>query len=442
MFKTIKSKIIFVVIICIILIVTTVGAIIYKNIEIDEINKENEENIGQNDISGIDLKGTYNQNDLTMTEKHISKEKVEIIYCQINGLTNNVIQNNINKEIEITALNFYKEKVKDLDDVINVSVNVNNVANFANTLSFEISYVAKIDDNGDGFYQGYKGLNYDLTTGEKITFDNLFTSNAPMEKILRKSVYYSLIKKNLENNLSGDLIVKDYSDIEDQAALFIDRYKNNKITEFEFSPTTINVFWGENDIIEIDMAKYSEFIAIYNRYLSNAENLYEKNDVGLKNLYTLSDRNLSQYTYMNYQKGSNYFIDINIINYDGEDNGFSENLKKQQIIKLEAEVEKIKNLIYKNPNNFYILNYNIWISTTYDDSLMKNMTYCNIEGNTYEMTVHDFEENIEAIVIKTNREQGEGEIPTFVYDFKELLNIEPEILREEYDPETGEKIVI
>ena len=443
MFKTTKGKVIFVVIFCIICITITLGAVIYKNIEIDDdIAQENNENESQKNVNGIDLKGTYNQNDLTITEKRATKDKVEITYCQISGLNNNVIQNNINKDLESAALNFYKEKVTDLNEVINVIVNVNNTANFANTLSFEVSYVAKKDDDGDGFYQGFKGLNYDLTTGEKITFDKLFTSNAPMEEILRKSAYYSLIRKNLTTNLAGELEVADYGDVEEQTKLFVEKYKKGKITEFEFSPKTINVFWGENDIIEIDMAKYSDYIAIYNRYLSDAGNIYEKNDVGLKNLYTLTERNASQYTYMNYQKGSNYFIDINLVNYDGKDNEFSENLKKDKIIELEAEIEKIKNLVYKNPDNFYILNYNISISTTYDDAAMQNMTYCTTKGNSYEMTVHDFQENIEPIIIKINRENLGKEIPTYVYDFKDILKVEPQTIMEEYNPQTGEKIVI
>ncbi len=443
MFKTTKGKVIFVVIFCIICITITLGAVIYKNIEIDDdIAQENNENESQKNVNGIDLKGTYNQNDLTITEKRATKDKVEITYCQISGLNNNVIQNNINKDLESAALNFYKEKVTDLNEVINVIVNVNNTANFANTLSFEVSYVAKKDDDGDGFYQGFKGLNYDLTTGEKITFDKLFTSNAPMEEILRKSAYYSLIRKNLTTNLAGELEVADYGDVEEQTKLFVEKYKKGKITEFEFSPKTINVFWGENDIIEIDMAKYSDYIAIYNRYLSDAGNIYEKNDVGLKNLYTLTERNASQYTYMNYQKGSNYFIDINLVNYDGKDNEFSENLKKDKIIELEAEIEKIKNLVYKNPDNFYILNYNISISTTYDDTAMQNMTYCITKGNSYEMTVHDFQENIEPIIIKINRENLGKEIPTYVYDFKDILKVEPQTIMEEYNPQTGEKIVI
>ncbi len=217
MFKTTKAKIIFVIVFCVICISGTLGLILYKNIEIDQGNEENLNILknyeSQKDVDGIDLKGTYNQNDLKIKESKVTKEKVEINYLQISGLKNKIIQENINQEIEKVALNFYREKIKDLDKVINVSVYINNTANFANTISFDVSYVAKIDDDGDGFFQGFKGINYDLTTGNEITIDKLFTSNAPIENILRNSAYYSFAQNNVEENLAGDFVVADYGDI-------------------------------------------------------------------------------------------------------------------------------------------------------------------------------------------------------------------------------------
>ena len=97
MFKTIKSKIIFVVIFCTICIAVTTGAIIYKNIEIEEVEQEESEEKQQQNVQGINVKGTYNQNDLTILEIQISRDKIEITYCQINGLKDSNIQNTINK---------------------------------------------------------------------------------------------------------------------------------------------------------------------------------------------------------------------------------------------------------------------------------------------------------------------------------------------------------
>ena len=80
MFKTIKSRVIFAIVFCLICIAITTGAIIYKNIEIDETEeaKKEEASLQEDTVKGINLKGTYNQNDLSISEKRATKEKIEI----------------------------------------------------------------------------------------------------------------------------------------------------------------------------------------------------------------------------------------------------------------------------------------------------------------------------------------------------------------------------
>lgn len=444
MFKTTKAKVIFVIIFSIICLAITTLLIVYQNIDIQETNKDVEEEISkeevQKDVDGIDLKGTYDQNDLTISEKSVTKEKVEIRYCQIYGLKNKVIQDSINKELEQVALNFYKDEIKDLDEVINVSVNMWECANFANTLSFEVSYVAKIDDDDDGVYQGIKSLNYDLTTGKKITIDKLFTSDAPTEDILRKSAYYSFIQTRMEDSLSGNFMISDYGDIEEEIALFINRYKKGKITEFSYTPKVINIWYDENTNITIDMKEYGEYIAIYNRYLSE-ETIFEINNIGIKNLYTLTERVKNNCAYMNYEKGKNYFIDISVDFNEENENEFAKDLAQNKIKDIEKEIDKLKSYANRYTDRFYILNYNINIQTGEDTSTKQKITRYYEIGNSYEITVHDFEENIEPIIIKYNRQQ-DGVTSNYLYDFSEVLKSEPQKVVEYYNPETGEKVVI
>ena len=443
MFKTIKSRVIFVIVFCLICLAITTGAIIYKNIEIDETEgaKKEEARLQEDTVKGVNLKGTYNQNDLSISEKRATKEKIEITFCQIDGLKDADMQNKINKELEVVAINSYKEQISDLDKVLNVFVNTTNYSNFANVLSFSVDYTSKIDDNGDGFYQGHKFLNYDLTTGEKITFDKLFTSNAPIEEILRKSSYYSLVQRNLQNNLSGDMVVSNYGDVEDDVALIIDKYKKGKITEFYFSPTEIFIQYDNDTLITINMQEYSDYIAIYNRYLTN-ESIYEKNDIGNKNLYTLAEDYRKTYQYSDYEKESNYFIDVNMLVVTGKEDIAVETFKQQKINQIKKEIENIKHLAYQNSDNFYILNYNIYVFAADDSGLGQTYLQCTTKGNTYEMTVHDFEENVEPIIIKTNREYSGGDIPEYIYDFTDILKVGPQNIDEYFNPETGEKIVI
>lgn len=443
MFKTTKAKVIFVIIFSIICLTITTLLIIYQNIDIAENSqkfKEETKEQSQKDVAGIDLKDTYNQNDLTITDKRVTREKVEISYCQIYGLKDKIIQDNINKELEQLALNFYKEEIKDLNEVINVSVNMWECANFANTLSFEVSYVAKIDDDGDGFYQGRKCLNYDLTTGEKIAINKVFTSDAPIEDILRKSAYYSLIQTRTEDSLSGDFVVSDYGDIEDEIALFVNMYKKGKITEFFYTPKVINIWYDENTSITIDMKEYAEYIAIYSRYLSE-ESIFEINNIGIKSLYTLTDRDKNNSSYMNYEKGKNYFIDISVDFNEENENEFAKNLAQNKIKNIEEEIDKLKSYANRYTDRFYILNYSIMIQTGEEKTTKQKITRYYEIGNSYEITVHDFEENIEPRIIEYNRQEDEA-MSYYLYDFSEILKIEPEKTIEYYNPETGEKVVI
>ena len=443
MFKTTKAKVIFVTIFSIICFTITTLLIWYQNIDIAEKNEENMQLkvTDEKDVPGIDLKGTYNQNDLKVEEKSITKEKVEIRYLQISGLKNKEVENKINKEILQVALNCYKDEIKNLNEVINISVSMWEAANFANTISFELNYTAKIDDNDDGFYQGYQGLNFDLNTGEKITIEKLFTSDVPIENVLRRAVYYGLIKNRTEDNLAGDLIVSDYGDIEDEVAEIINLYKKGKIIQFSYTPICINLYYNEDEIITIDMKDFAAYIAIYNRYLSE-ESIFEQDNIGIKNIYTLSRRYNNIYYYTNYQNEDNYFIDISIDFQSVDSDTFAKKVIQEKIIGIEKEIEKIKQNVAENPNNFYVLNYHISVYTGEERSTKQVLTSCYERGNIYEMTVHDFEVNIEPIIIDYARQDESGGIPDYVYDFSNLLDLEPQNTVEYYNPQTQEKVVI
>lgn len=445
MFKTTKAKIIFVLIFSILCIITTSLLIVYQNIDIEEkseeiVQEKSKENIGK-DFLGIDLKGRYNQNDLIIEEKSITQEKIEIRYLQIRGLKNKVVQDKINAEIQQIALNCYKEEIKDLNEVININVSMWEASDFANTISFELRYVAKIDDDDDGFYQGYKGINYDLNTGEKITFDKIFTSDVPIENVLRQGAYYTLLANRTEDSLAGDLIVSHYENIEDEVAEFMNLYKKGKIKEFSYTPVHINLYYKDNQIITLNMKDFAEYIAIYNRYLTN-ESLYEIDNIGIKNIYTLTRRYNNVYYYTNYQNEKNYFIDISIDFQSADTDKFAKQLIKNKIIDIEKEIEKVKQKVSQEQNKFYILNYHISVYTGEESSMNMKLTNCSERGNTYVMTVEEFENKIEPIIINYNRQDEKGGLPDYIYDFSISLDIEPQAIVEYYNPDTGEKIVI
>ena len=447
MFKTIKGKLIFVVIFSVICIIITSILVMYKRIDIkydnsEEISKieETKANESTNE-KGIDLKGKYNQNDLKIIEKRVTKERVEITCFQIDGLKDQKIQDKINKEIEIEALNGYKENI-DLDKVVNASISLYVTANFSNVLSFSSYSWGKINDDSDDLINVQKGFTYDLNTGNLIKLEDLFTTNAPITEILRKSAYYGFVSNRAEMNLSGDLQVNDYGNIEEDVADFIEQYKNGKITDFYCTPSAIMIVYDEI-YIPVSFEEWADYINIYNKYLYS-ESLYKSNNIGYKNLYTLTDRTLNDfYYYTNYQNEKNYFIEISVLWDEDNSSDFEKKLVSKKIKDIEREVSDLKVKANQDTNNFYILNYYIEINGFFEQSLDENLVSVTEWGNYYDMTIHDFETTIEPIIIKYDRSANEGGgIPEYVYDFSDSLKIEPQRLTEYYNIETGEKVVI
>ena len=447
MFKTIKGKLIFVVIFSVICIIITSMLVMYKRIDIkydnsEEISKieETKANESTNE-KGIDLKGKYNQNDLKIIEKRVTKERVEITCFQIDGLKDQKIQDKINKEIEIEALNGYKENI-DLDKVVNASISLYVTANFSNVLSFSSYSWGKINDDSDDLINVQKGFTYDLNTGNLIKLEDLFTTNAPITEILRKSAYYGFVSNRAEMNLSGDLQVNDYGNIEEDVADFIEQYKNGKITDFYCTPSAIMIVYDEI-YIPVSFEEWADYINIYNKYLYS-ESLYKSNNIGYKNLYTLTDRTLNDfYYYTNYQNEKNYFIEISVLWDEDNSSDFEKKLVSNKIKDIEREISDLKVKANKDTNNFYILNYYIEINGFFEQSLDEDLVSITEWGNYYDMTIHDFETTIEPIIIKYDRSANEGGgIPEYVYNFTDVLKIEPQKLTEYYNIETGEKVII
>lgn len=447
MFKTIKGKLIFVVIFSVICIIITSILVMYKRIDIkydnsEETSKTEETKANEStNEKGIDLKGKYNQNDLKIVEKRVTKERVEITYFQIDGLKDQKIQDKINKEIEIEALNGYKENI-DLDKVVNASISLYVTANFSNILSFSSFSWGKINDDSDDLINVQKGFTYDLNTGNLIKLEDLFTTNAPITEILRKSAYYGFVSNRAEMNLSGDLQVNNYGNIEEDVADFIEQYKNGKITDFYCTPSAIMIVYDEI-YIPVSFEEWADYISIYNKYLSS-ESLYKSNNIGYKNLYTLTDRTLNDfYYYTNYQNEKNYFIEISVLWDEDNSSDFEKQLVSNKIKDIEREVSDLKVKANQDTNNFYILNYYIEINGFFEQSLDENLVSVKEWGNYYDMTIHDFETTIEPIIIKYDRSANEGGgIPEYVYNFTDVLKIEPQRLTEYYNIETGEKVVV
>lgn len=195
--------------------------------------------------------------------------KYNISFIQIDGLKNKDVQDKINAKLKNVPYTLAKEK----------HVWSAVTANFSNVLSVVITNDISYGDDA-------KTLNFDLTTGEEISFEKLFVSSAPIKSMIASGLYKSFAWNKLNEDYEKfegfyDMKNADTSEIEEQILLATKKY--DKIKDeiiFSFSPTSINIHNPELRT-QIDMLEYANEIAIYKRYLTN-QSIYEKDDLGTK----------------------------------------------------------------------------------------------------------------------------------------------------------------
>ena len=291
-----KNTKIFLILFSIILVVLTVGAIVYTNKHkgVDEsqviIEDAMQMNISSLDstatmedtIKGLSLEDVYYVNGLTYTYKSSEKNGVSMTYPVIDGLNNGDVQRNINEQI-VQKIN----KVLDSNNFKNNSDNsayaaASVVGNFSDVLSVKV-YV-KFNENFGKYY----GVNFRLDNGERIKTSDLFTYNAPKRNILTVNAYKSFaLGYYTAEGLSNEF----YTNIDSDFLNFLLDYNNGKVAEFSFTPMYIELY-REGKTVKIEMKDYAEYIAIYNRFKSSS-NLYSDTDKIVKGVPVFAKRQTS-----------------------------------------------------------------------------------------------------------------------------------------------------
>lgn len=214
----------------------------------------------------LNINGKYDYNDIKINDKEKLNGEYTYSYFEIDGLKDKNLESKINTEVRKIATTG-TENSKNFDSFCDV------VANYSNVLSISCSFYY-YDKNVDSADREETYLNYNLTNGEKLTFDELFVDNAPIDTILSKSYYnYNIIhNKKIDAESNTRLLVSEYD-------------KDN----FEFGFTSNNISYKFKDkIINFDMIDFKEYIAIYDRY-KDVSDLYEEK-IAYKNLHPLYDR--------------------------------------------------------------------------------------------------------------------------------------------------------
>lgn len=269
---------IFLVVFSIFLGVITVAAIFYKNSnktinesqiivesgqKIPNLSKENINN--QNMVTkGVSLNDTYAVNGLKYEYEKTEINDIEVNLLKVSGLNNDNVEETINTEL--------KERIKKILDSNNFKNNSDESAyvttsvesNFSDVLSIKI--FVKFSESYNKCY----GLNYRLDTGERLKISDLFVYNAPKKNIISEAAYKSFaLNYYTEEGMSNDF----YTNIEGDVLEFLIDYNNGKITEFAFTPFTIELY-REGKTVVIDMIDYYQYISIYCAFVSSS-GLYE-----------------------------------------------------------------------------------------------------------------------------------------------------------------------
>jgi len=331
---------------------------------------------------------TYDCNDLEIIEQEYHEGKkvteangssywpLEIRYIKIKGLKDKEIENKINEEIKAKSFELLEENKKYLDDpkVKSINVNAYTSANFSNVLSIEVyCYITcKEYEDEKNYPRKSVGLNYNLSTGEKIEFKDLFTNTVSIKNILSQSAYSSFAwdyDSVLNDEHEPDLSKVDYSEIEDRILRVMQYYNSGKSIEFNFGNSYISVYINDEHIY-IEMDGFYKDIAIFNRFL-DTENLYDGTYKGRKNLFVLKGWGIDDYYYAQIGEHSdNLFTVISLGGFSGSQGNKSENEKQLYEMyknEINEEISKCNDYLKNNPNKAMVLSIQVYARDDIND---------------------------------------------------------------------------
>lgn len=264
------------------------------------------------DFVGLDYYSFYDENDLKVNREH----GVPVI----SGLKDESVEKKINNSL--------KEISDSGHDELQVALN-----------AFNILSVNEHKWLQEDTYRDYS-LNYDLRTGDQITFDQLFSSNANKLSIIADGFYSSLstdislalrtVNRTIEEYEShtcgmyyceGDNI--NINEVKEKQKLYADMLANMdevaysrakkflaRTDKIDFYLTNYAIYFKDNeDIIKIDAKKHSKMFAYYNRF-QTTDSIYD-NDDGKKHMFLSAQMNQYMENYGNRQVGDYAFIEWN-----------------------------------------------------------------------------------------------------------------------------------
>ena len=403
------------------------------------IQKANRVEIVMLDDKGIDLYGTYNQNDLLINELKETYNELEIEIPELQGLKNTNIQNKINKDIKIRVY----EALENLTDIR--YANFYTRANFANVVS--ISYYIGIENTSH-----HITLNYNLVDGERLKLKDLFIQGTDLTEIVRNAFYKALVQNNQYNSdytYSG-VVSPDESDLYKSVKMYMESDEQL----FVFSPSDIAFYNKDGSMATAKMIDIADKVSIYNKYLTE-NSLFERNDIGYKNLFTCANGFYDVFELIDYGlMEDNYWYDVTLWSYDRPEdteklNQFN-SFKEKFYDEIYDKVYEYQEIAKKNPDKFYILfskpTINMYMDSKYENGKW-TYTYSDMATvyenvQVFEMPMEVYENVYKDKIIDTYRYQyfemrGGAYLDTNANDGAMVTEIRTEKL---YDYVTGEEL--
>ena len=296
--KLIKGILVFLVIFTSIAVGTTYILITKETQNVLKENKDNQE-IKREVETGIDLHGMYNENDLLINDllKTFSGEEIKI--PQIDGLKNKQIQEKINQDIYNRCFDYIEENVKNIADFSQMYTSYDVMSNFSNIIS--INYYMNVNT--------HLHLNYNLLTGEILKLEDIFVKE---EYILE--IVMDAYRERLSNySYSFEFIDDDGVAVFDENELYkiVKGYMNTEEKDFMFSPSEIYFYFNDSGA-SVKLIDIADKVSIYTKYLTD-ESIYEKNDIGRKNIFTLVETNYDLFDIIDYgYLEDNFWYDVTV----------------------------------------------------------------------------------------------------------------------------------
>lgn len=296
-----KLKVVILIVFAVLAVLITASLLTYKYIESNkDKNEGNTGNIGNtgsinNVVENkgesadskylVSFKDMYTINPITIVSKEYkngsikvdgeTEDKVYIEYVQISGLVDTVLQNKINDEIKNTAFKSSDEITSKQQYRAYTYVQ----GNFSNILSINIDIL--VYENNELVNEQDVSLNYNLATGEKIKFLDLFADNTPMNAIIY-DVKYESLAWDTEINLDAsdeeldkatNMDRRDTSEYEDIILKAMNRYNNLDKDSIEFYVAPSMVYAklpinedGEESYYAIKLYKYIDYVTMYKKF--------------------------------------------------------------------------------------------------------------------------------------------------------------------------------